>query len=112
MVKSITKKEFNKLFVKTDDKLVANNSENCIVKFSANWCQPCKAMAPILENISNSKDINVYEIDVDEDFELAAQFNIKNIPTTFFVSTTGDINRHVGSISQTQMEKLIIKYFG
>jgi thioredoxin len=113
MVKNITKKEFDQLFVKSDDKLSNNEGENCILKFTAKWCGPCKMMAPILEKISTEKNINVYEVDVDEEFELSEMFNIRSIPTIYFVSAnSGELKHQIGAISQVQMEKLIQKHFG
>lgn len=58
-----------------------------ILKFSATWCQPCKTLTPILEEISNEyKDkLDVYEIDVEEQQELASMFGIRSVPSMLFV---------------------------
>lgn len=62
-----------------------------IIDFYANWCGPCKMIAPILEEIANeyADDIYVYKIDVDAEEELAAIFNVKSIPTILFVPMEG-----------------------
>jgi thioredoxin len=103
--------EFKNLFSEKENKLINKNNENCILKFSADWCQPCKMLTPILEKISNEKNISVYEINVDNEYKLAEKFNIKSIPTIFFISKTGNINSYIGSASETQINNLILKYF-
>lgn len=110
-MKKINIIEFENLFTDNGNKLINKNNENCILKFSADWCNPCKVLSPILENISNEKGISVYEINVDEEYTLAEKFNIRSIPTIYFVSKTGDINSYLGSASQTQINNLILKYF-
>lgn len=109
MVKTINKEEFDKIFTKNGDTI--NSTENCIIKFGAEWCQPCKSMIPTLEKISNEQNIPVYEIDTDEEFELSASFNIRSIPTIYFVPVNGEPKSHVGAMSQGQIEKLINTYF-
>ena len=111
MVKHITKKEFDEMFVKTNDNLTNNSGKNCILKFTASWCGPCKMMIPVLEKIT-SDELPVYEVDVDSEFELSSMFNIRSVPTIYFVPKEGDSKIHMGAIPQVQMEKLIEKYFG
>ena len=62
-----------------------------IVKFSASWCFPCKTLSPILSDISSEYDrkINIYEIDVDEESELASKFGIRSVPTMMFCPLEG-----------------------
>ena len=53
-----------------------------LIDFSAKWCGPCKLLSPIIDEIANENNgIKVYKVDVDEESELAGQFNIMNIPT-------------------------------
>ena len=112
MIKSVNKKEFDELFTKDENKIINIIGKNCIIKFSAEWCQPCKFMTPILEKISNEQDISIFEVDTDEEFELAQLFNIRSIPTVYFVPVNGEPKHHVGAMTQGQVEKLIQKYFG
>lgn len=58
----------------------------CIIDFYADWCQPCKMVAPVLEELSEEyKDkINVYKIDTEVEQELAAVFGIRSIPSLLF----------------------------
>lgn len=53
-----------------------------LVDFFATWCGPCKMLSPILEEISNEmNDVNIVSIDVDEEQQLAMQYNIMSVPT-------------------------------
>lgn len=52
-----------------------------IVSFWAEWCGPCKLLIPILEEVSDTLDMKVYKLNVDENPSLAGQFGIKSIPT-------------------------------
>ncbi len=58
--------------------------EKAIVDFSATWCGPCKVLMPILDEISETTDIKVIKIDVDENQELAIKYGIRSIPTLLF----------------------------
>lgn len=64
----------------------------CIIDFYADWCGPCKAIAPILNEISDeySGKLNVYKVDVDTETEVAEFFGIQSIPTLFFVPSEGE----------------------
>lgn len=58
----------------------------CIIDFYADWCQPCKMVAPVLEELSEeySGKIHVYKIDTEVEQELAAAFGIRSIPSLLF----------------------------
>jgi len=58
----------------------------CIIDFYADWCGPCKMVAPILEQLSEEYKgkINIYKIDTEKEQELAAAFQIRSIPTILF----------------------------
>jgi thioredoxin len=58
----------------------------CIIDFYADWCQPCKMVAPILEELSEEYEgkINIYKVDTEVEQELAAAFGIRSIPSLLF----------------------------
>ena len=72
MVKKISQNEFNEVTA----------SEVAVIDFSATWCGPCKMLAPVLEEVSEeyAGKVNFFNVDVDENPDLAMQYKIMNIP--------------------------------
>lgn len=72
MVKKISEKEFAEV----------KEKELAVIDFSATWCGPCKMLAPVLEEVSEelAGSVAFYNIDVDENPNLAQQYNITSIP--------------------------------
>ena len=80
-----------------------------IIKYSTSWCSPCKALTPILENLSKEfiGKINIYEVDVEEESEIAALFNIRNVPTMLFIPMIGEPKLNIGSLSHSKLREVI-----
>ena len=81
----------------------------CIIDFYADWCGPCKAVAPILEELAKTYDgqIYVYKIDTDKEQELAGAFGIRSIPSLLFVPMVGKPQMSVGALPKAQMVEAI-----
>jgi len=82
---------------------------NQVIKFSASWCGPCKAIAPILEKVSEEykNKIDIYKIDVDAQYELSKYFGIRSIPTLLFIPVEGKPERAVGSLQKDKIDSFI-----
>ena len=65
-----------------------------VIYFSAPWCQPCRTLGPIMEELSGQ--IDYQKVNVDQDTELAAKYGIRNIPTLLFLKNGNVVNRLVG----------------
>ena len=80
-----------------------------VIDFYANWCGPCKQIAPILEELAKeyNDQIYIYKIDVDQEQELAALFGIRSIPTMLFVPMKGQPQMSAGAASKTDLKKAI-----
>ena len=64
----------------------------CLVDFWANWCGPCKMLAPVLEEyVASHDDVTVLKVDVDEEEELARKFGVMSIPTLVLYKNGTDI---------------------
>ncbi len=97
-------------------KITKENFENEVIKsekpvlldFFANWCGPCKMIAPYIEEIANERDdIKVGKIDVDEEGELASAFNIFSIPSIIVMKEGKIANQAVGYRSKEQLLELL-----
>jgi thioredoxin len=80
-----------------------------IVDFYADWCAPCKKVAPILEEISKEYDgqIKIYKVDVDKETELASAFGIQSIPTLLFIPKEGQPQMTMGAMPKDGFVKAI-----
>lgn len=99
MVKLIkTEEEFNREIM--NDKVV--------VDFFANWCGPCKMLAPIVEEVSNELvKITFIKVDIDEIESLPRQFDIMSIPTLLVFEKGELIKRHTGYIDKDELVQFI-----
>lgn len=81
----------------------------CIIDFYADWCGPCKMVAPILEELSKEYDgkINIYKIDTEAEQELAGAFGIRSIPSMLFVPKEGQPRMAVGALPKDALKNAI-----
>jgi len=80
------------------EKFIYLGDKPCIIDFYADWCMPCRHVAPILEELSKeyTGKIYIYKINVDKEKELSALFGISNIPAILFIPQTGTPQMAVG----------------
>ena len=99
MVEEIRNSEF-------DDVL---KSKLAVVDFSAVWCGPCQMLAPILEELSDEMDgeADFYSADVDENRDLAYQFDIQSIPAIVIFSNGEEVERTVGFMPKDELKAFI-----
>ena len=73
-----------------------------VKKFEADWCGPCKALKPILENVSSKfgNTVNFSYINIDEQFEVAQKYHVSSVPPVIIEKNGVEINRLVGVQSE------------
>jgi len=84
------------------DQEVLQSSEPVLVDFHAEWCGPCKAMAPALEQVSEEMagKVKVVKIDVDANPEITTKYQIQAMPTLLVVKGGEVVGRHTGALVQ------------
>ena len=80
-----------------------------IIDFYADWCGPCKSVAPVLEELSETyKDqLLIYKLDTDKEQELSAMFGIQSIPTFLFIPKEGSPMMQKGVIPKNVFQQVI-----
>lgn len=80
-----------------------------IIDFYADWCGPCKMVAPILEELSNEYEgkLLIYKVDTDMEEELSAVFGIQSIPTLLFIDANGNPAIQSGAYPKHILKKVI-----
>lgn len=92
--------EFNELI---------NQERPTLVDFFATWCGPCKMQAPILEEVKKTvgDDANIIKVDIDQNNALAAQYNVRSVPTLIMFKNGMAVWREVGLQSADVLVKKI-----
>ena len=81
-----------------------------ILDFYAEWCGPCKAMSPILDQIEDElDDVIIEKYDVEENEEIVEDYSIRSVPTLVFIKDDEIISKHVGSLSKEKLLAIINK---
>ena len=95
MIKHINGEEFNKILEESEDIF--------IVDFYADWCGPCRMLAPRLEEI----DATIYKINVDENSDLAIQYGIMSIPCLISFKDGKEYKRSIGLVEKEDILELL-----
>ena len=80
-----------------------------LIDFYASWCGPCKALSPILEELSveYAGKVDIYKVNVDEEEQLAEAFGIRSIPTLYFIPMKGQPQRAMGAMPKYRLKELL-----
>jgi thioredoxin len=109
MIEHLTKETFlNKVFNYEANKEWKYEGEKpCIIDFYADWCGPCKVVAPVLEDLAKDFDgkITVFKIDTEAEQELASVFGIRSIPSFLFVPSEGQPQMAMGALPKETFVK-------
>ena len=102
----------NVIEVNNNDEFVAkviNSTKPVLVDFWAEWCGPCKQLAPLVEEASEEfKDsLTVCKMDVDNNRETAAKYGIRSIPTLMIFENGEPVGTEIGALTKQQLDEFI-----
>ena len=111
MTQHLTKQEFLKKVFNFEENKEWKFEGNipCIIDFYADWCGPCKMIAPVLEELSEEFEgkINIYKVDTEQEQELAAAFGIRSIPSILFCPTDDKPQMAQGALPKEALTEAI-----
>lgn len=96
----------------TFNKEVIEGKGKVLVDFYADWCSPCKMMAPIIEKVAEQYKgkITVGKVNIDEYPNLAVTYKVMSIPTLIFFDNGEKVESIIGLVDQSEVEAMINKY--
>ncbi|NMD01415.1 MAG: thioredoxin [Bacteroidales bacterium] len=116
MLKHLTTQEFKeKVFnYEQNQEWKFEGDKPCLIDFYADWCSPCKMVAPILEELAKEYEgkLDIYKIDTEAEQELAAVFGIRSIPSLLFVPKEGQPQMAMGALPKETFIKAIDEVLG
>ncbi len=85
------------------------DSKPLVIDFWAEWCGPCRMVAPIVEELAEeyAGKVNIGKCDVDSNDDIVAEFRVRNIPTIVFLKGGEQVDKHVGAISKADLKAKI-----
>lgn len=94
--------------VNTNEFLEIENNDVVVVDFFANWCGPCKMLAPVFEEISEELTSATFvKVDIDNSLELAQKYSVSSIPTVIVLKNGSVIERKTGFIPKDNLKSMI-----
>ena len=80
-----------------------------LVDFYADWCGPCKMLAPVIETLATEQEgrVKVGKLNVDDSPETARKYGIMSIPTLLYIKNGEVVNKTVGVVSKTEIEQIL-----
>ncbi len=97
-----------KLTTETFDQEVLQAGQTVLVDFYADWCGPCKMMAPVVEELAGEEpDVKVCKINIDDEMAVAQRYGVMSIPT-FIAFRNGEVaGKQIGAVPKSKLQELV-----
>jgi thioredoxin 2 len=91
------------------DRIVAETDVPVLIDFYADWCGPCRVMAPVLDELARDRsgEVLVGKLDTDRNPDVAMRFGIRGIPTLVLFSGGREVARQVGAVPRSELDALL-----
>lgn len=91
-----------------------NGQRPAIIDFYADWCAPCRALAPVLEEVAEAYEgrLDIYKVNTETEPELAALFGVRGIPAILFIPMSGEPAMSSGFMPKESFDRAISDLFG
>ena len=99
-------------YEKNPDKWVYEGNKPCVIDFYADWCKPCKLIAPIMEELANEYKgkVIIYKVNTEQQRELSRIFGIRSIPAVLFVPKEGQPQMSTGALPKETFKQAIDEF--
>lgn len=99
-------------YEKNPDKWVFEGEKPCVIDFYADWCKPCKLIAPIMEELANEYEgqVTIYKVNTEQQRELSRVFGIRSIPAVLFVPAEGQPQMSTGALPKETFKQVIDEF--
>lgn len=93
------------------EKDVLSNPRPALIDFWASWCAPCRALAPLVDEVAdqNAGKVDVFKMDIDANPDTPARFGVRGIPTVILFKGGKVVDQVVGAVPKSQLDDLIKK---
>jgi len=81
--------------------------EKKLLKFYANWCGPCVVMKPVAEKIAKEHELELVEVNIDTEKDLASEYGVTSIPTLVLLEDGKEVARYSGAQTQTRVSSAL-----
>lgn len=91
------------------DEIVTESTQPVMIDFYATWCGPCKMMLPVVDAVAKEYEgkVKVCKLNVDEQPDLAAKYNVMSIPSFFFIKNGETVDSEVGILKKEKISEIL-----
>jgi len=109
----LTKELFQEKIADLEGEFKFKGDKPVLIDFFADWCGPCKMVAPVIEELSKEYDskIDIYKINTETEPELAMAFGIQSIPSLLFIPVNGEPQMAQGALPKNTFKKIFAELF-